>query len=109
MMARRESSDDDDSPSNGTMIRLEVHVLGRSALLPDSNVVRPAPTHFTHELAVDTPFHLDRNPAYGESDRILPAGTRVVVAATRGERCRVVDGRGLAVVVPRSHLHQLPA
>lgn len=84
------------------MLRPEIHVLDRSALVADGNLVRPAPTHFTHELAADTPFRLDREPGGADPDGVLPAGTPVVVAAAHGDRCRVVDGRGLAVDVPRT-------
>jgi len=107
MVQRKGAADDEPSHERAQMLRPEVHVLDRSALVPDRNLVRPAPTHFTHELAVDTPFHLDRSPGHGEPDGVLPAGTAVVVAATHGDRCRVVDGRGLAVEVPQGSVREL--
>jgi hypothetical protein len=97
----------DDAADDGVVLRPEVHALDESAVVPKSNVVRPTPTRFTHELTVDTPFRLDREATGDEPDGILPAGTPVVVAATHGDRCRVVDGRGLAVDVPRDRLRKI--
>jgi hypothetical protein len=93
-----------DAADEGVVLRPEVHALDESALVPESNVIRPTPTRFTHELTVDTPFRLDRTPTGSKPDGILPAGTPVVVTTTHGDRCRVVDGRGLAVDVPRDHV-----
>lgn len=107
-MTEHDASSRDDPPDEGTFLRPEAHVLPRSALVPDENVVRPAPTQFTHELAVDTPFQWDRDPGRIEPDGVLAAGTRVVVAATDGDRSRVVDGRGLAVDVPQANLREIP-
>ena len=96
----------DPQPDEG-VLRPDVHVLDRSALVPDRNVVRPPPTRFTHELVADTPFRLDRDPPGGPPDGVLAAGTPVVVASREGDRCRVVDGRGLAVQVPCAALRAL--
>jgi hypothetical protein len=97
----------DDSADEGVVLRPKVHALDGSALVPDSNVVRPAPTRFTHELTVDTPFRLDREVPGNAPDGTLPVGTPVVVTAMHDDRCRVVDGRGLAVDVPRDHLQEI--
>jgi hypothetical protein len=98
---------EDVGDGEGRVLRPEVHVLDRSAMVPERNIVRPPPEHFTHELAVDEPFHLDRDVRRGEPDGILRAGTRVVVVATAEDRCRVVDGRGLTVDVRRSSLRAI--
>jgi hypothetical protein len=95
-----------DPADEGVVLRPKVHALDQSALVPDSNVVRPAPTRFTHKLTMDTPFRLDRDGT-GEPDGTLPAGTQVVVTATQGDRCRVVDGRGLAVDIPGDRLQEI--
>lgn len=42
------------------MSRMSVASLGYQALIPERNLVRPAPNHFTHELVVDEPYHFDR-------------------------------------------------
>ena len=89
------------------MLRPKSRFLDESALVPQSNVVRPAPTRFTHVLSVNTPFYLDRERTGDEPEGILQAGTPVVVASTHGDRCRVVDGRGLAVDVPWEHLQEI--
>jgi hypothetical protein len=87
--------------------RPEAVVLGEEALLPERNVVRPPPNRFTHQLAVDEPYRLDRPERSAETDGVLPAGTRVVVLVEGPDRCRVVDGRGLYVEVRRDSLREL--
>lgn len=89
------------------ILRPEVFVLGDKALVPESNIVRPAPQRFTHELVVDEPFHFDgpqRGPA---PDGRLPAGTRVAVLAVGDDHCRVADASGLCVDVRRASLREL--
>ena len=89
------------------MLRPEAVVLGDEALVPADNIVRPPPNHFTHELAVDEPYWLDRP---GRRDRqpdgILLAGTPVGLLVEGDDRCRVVDDRGLYVEVRRSSLRE---
>jgi hypothetical protein len=96
----------EDPAAEGVVLRPEVRRLRESALVPESNVVRPAPTTFTHQLTEDTPFYLDGGRPGRSPDGTLTAGTPVVVAGTHGDRYRVVDGRGLAVDVPRDHLEE---
>jgi hypothetical protein len=91
------------------MLRPESRVLGDETLIPEANLVRPPPTRFTHELAVDEPYRLDRPERAAEPDGVLPAGTQVAVLADLGDRCRVVDGSGLSVEVRRASLRELPS
>jgi hypothetical protein len=44
----------------GVMLRPESSVLPNEALVPERNLVRPAPNRFTHELLVDEPYRFDR-------------------------------------------------
>lgn len=105
----RQSGDEPDTDSDaGVMLRPEAFVLADDALIPERNVVRPAPSHFTHELAVDEPFRFDRPERAGEPDGVLPAGTPVVLLVEGPDRCRVVDGKGLYVEVRRASLRKLP-
>ena len=82
-------------------VRPDAVVLPESAMVPDENVIRPAPNRFTHELARPQPFHF--GPAGQEGrppDGELPAGTRVVLLVhDGGPRCRVADARGIYVEV----------
>lgn len=88
--------------------RPEQRVLPESARVPDSNVVVPAPTEFTHELVRDQPYHFTKAQPGTSPDGILPAGTRVaVVHHDGGPSCRVVDGRGLSVDVDSDSLKHL--
>jgi hypothetical protein len=89
------------------MRRPETNVLADEALVPDSNLVRPPPTRFTHELLVDEPYRFDRQRRGREPAGVLPAGTRVVVLVEGEDHCRVVDGRGLYVEVRRASLRRL--
>jgi hypothetical protein len=90
------------------MLRPEARVLADETLVPETNLVRPPPDRFTHELVVDEPYRFDRPGRAGESDGVLPAGTRVAVLVQGRERCRVVDGRGVQVEVRRASLRKLP-
>jgi hypothetical protein len=96
------------APDARAVLRPDVVVLRDEALLPASNVVRPAPARLTHELVVDEPYRLDRAGRGPQPDGVLPAGTRVAVLVAGEDRCRVVDARGLAVDVRRVSLRALP-
>jgi len=93
----------------GMMLRPDATVLGDEALVPASNLVRPAPNRFTDELVVDEPYWFDRAGRACGPDGVLPAGTPVVVLVEGADRCRVVDGNGLYVEVRRASLRKLPA
>jgi hypothetical protein len=80
-------------------LRPKVTVLEEKALVPDANVITPAPNRFTHELVTDEPFRFDRPERSEEPDGVLAAETPVVLLVEASERCRVVDGTGLYVEV----------
>jgi hypothetical protein len=105
---RRPKDESETEPDGGRMLRPEAVVLGDEALVPDQNVVRPAPNRFTHQLLVDEPYRFDRPVPAAEPDGVLPAGTPVVMLVEGPERCRVVDASGLYVEVRRGSLRELP-
>jgi len=100
-----------DGPAGaGGFLRPRFEILGEESLVPDENLIRPAPDRFTHELVRTEPYFYDPPGPAGDvpPDGSLPAGTRVVVLDDRGDRVRVVDGRGLAVEVACDSLRELP-
>jgi hypothetical protein len=68
----------------GVMLRPETSVLPNEALVPERNLVRPAPNRFTHELLVDEPYRFDRPERAGEPDGVLPSGTSAATNSTSG-------------------------
>jgi hypothetical protein len=96
-------------PDRGVMLRPETHVLGEEAIVPDVNVLRPPPNHFTHEVTVDEPYRFDRPKESPEPDGVLRAGTRVLLVVDGPDRCRVADATGIYVEVSRGSLRELSA
>ena len=72
------------------------------AVVPDESLIRPPPNRFTHELTADESYRFDAGAA--EPAGVLAAGTPVVLLVEEDDGCRVVDGRGLYVRVPRASL-----
>lgn len=91
----------------GIMLRPKASVLSDHALVPDTNLIRPPPNRFSHELVDDEPYRFDRAEPAPEHDGVLSAGTPVLLVVDGQERCRVVDGRGLFVEVRRGSLREL--
>lgn len=89
------------------MERPKPTVLPDPALVPEESLVRPAPTRFTHKLAVDQPFHYASSDRTSPADGTLTAGTKVVLVDEDGDVCHVVDGRGLRVTTSRAGLRRL--
>ena len=96
---------DGPEPQEG-FLRPQFEIVGEESLVPEDNLVRPAPQRFTHELVRAEPYFY----AAGEAPAgHLPAGSRVVLMGDDGAgRCRVVDGRGLYVEVACDSLRTLP-
>jgi len=77
-------------------------------MVPDKNIIRPAPNQFTHELTRAQLFYFDGVQQGRTADGELPAGTRVVLLIhDGGPRCRVADARGLYVEVEYDALKQI--
>jgi hypothetical protein len=89
-------------------LRPEAVVLGKDALVPDRNLIVPAPNEFTHELTQPQPFYFTSATQADTPNGQLPAGTRVVLLVHGdGPYCRVVDGQGLYVEVEYAGLKKL--
>jgi hypothetical protein len=91
----------------GEMLRPEFVVVPDEALVPDANIIRPAPNRFTHEVIDDELYHFDRDGATDRPDGVLPAGTPVVVLVEGEELWRVADASGLYIEVHRTNLRAL--
>jgi hypothetical protein len=80
--------------------RPEVSILGEDAIVPEKNLIAPAPNQFTHVVTRSAPFYFDAASTSKRPDGTLDAGTAVVLLVRDGSgHCRVVDGRGLYVMV----------
>ena len=78
------------------------------AIVPDKNLISPAPNQFTHELIRPQPFYFTGAQQAGNPDGQLPAGTRVTLLVYNGgSYCRVVDGQGLYVEIEYNSLRKL--
>jgi hypothetical protein len=90
------------------MNRPPVVVLPDEALVPDRNVIAPAPNTFTHVTVHATPYWFDSADREARPDGELAARARVVLLVDEGDgRCRVVDERGLYVQVSGADLAAL--
>lgn len=88
--------------------RPEAKVLADNALIPESNLISPAPNQFTHELTRTEPFYYSDAQPDRRPDGELEKGTKVVLLVLKDDKyCRVVDGRGLYVEVTCDSLKRL--
>ena len=89
-------------------LRPEAVILPENAVVPDKNIIRPAPNQFTHELTRPQPFYFDGAQQGRPPDGELPAGAKVVLLFhDGGSYCRVADGRGLYVEIEYDSLKAL--
>lgn len=83
-------------------------VLAENAIVPDKNLISPAPNQFTHELKRSQPYYFNQPQQATPPDGKFSAGAKVVLLVyDGGNYCRVADGRGLYVVVRYDSLKQL--
>jgi hypothetical protein len=83
-------------------------VLPENAVVPDRNLIVPAPNTFTHTLTSDQPFSYTTLEGAAVPDGELAKGTSVVLMVYDGGHvCRVVDGRGLYVEIACQSLKPL--
>ena len=89
--------------------RPEVFVLADSSMVPERNLISPAPNQFTHELTRPQVFYLHGAALPGVKPAgELPVGTKVVLMIhDGGDYCRVVDQRGLYVETQYAGLKKL--
>jgi hypothetical protein len=89
----------------GKFLRPKAEVLPNDALVPDKNMISPAPTDFTHELTGPEPYYFSSGAT--KSNGEFPAGTKLRLMDTRGSRCWVADERGLYVEIECAALRKL--
>ncbi len=83
-------------------------VLLENAMVPDKNLIAPAPNQFTHELSRSQPFYFDGAQQAKPPEGEFPAGTKVALLVyDGGSFCRVVDGQGLYVEVEYESLKKI--
>jgi len=89
-------------------IRPTASILPEHALVPQRNLISPAPNQFTHELTRPQPYYFGGFQASEQPDGFLAVGARVVLMGHDGGKlCRVVDARGLYVEVEYESLRRL--
>lgn len=89
-------------------VRPDFIILSEDSIVPDENLIVPPPNQFTHKLTRSEPFYFtgpqQGRPPEGE----LPEGAPVVLLVhDGGSYCRVVDERGLYVVVAYDSLKKI--
>ena len=89
-------------------VRPEATVLGEGAIVPDKNLIIPAPNQFTHEMVKARPYYFDGAQQGAAPNGEFPAGTKVVLLVyDGGSYCRVADGQGLYVEIEYDGLKKL--
>lgn len=88
--------------------RPKAEVLEDKALVPEKNIILPAPNQFTHETIDVVPFFYQDAQKNKNPDGQFPPGTPVVLLVhDKGDYCRVADGQGLYVEVKYKSLKKL--
>ncbi len=89
-------------------LRPPVTVLAENALVPDKNLISPAPNHFTHEVIRKQPYYYDAFLPAKPPEGYFEQGVKVVLLVhDGGPFCRVADARGLYVEVEIVGLRKL--
>ena len=78
-------------------VRPEAIVLDEQAIVPDRNLISPAPNQFTHQVKRDQPYYFDDAAHGGPPAGQLSADAAVLLVHRRGNACWVIDSRGLFV------------
>jgi hypothetical protein len=104
---RAKARDQESGAKPEGFLRPKAVVLPTTALVPQANLIKPAPNQFTHELTRSQPYYFDRSDPKAPDGEFRP-GTKVVLLVDDGsEYCRVCDAQGLYVTVPRDSLKRL--
>lgn len=85
----------------------EASVLDENAIIPDENLMSPAPTKFTHELKRSQPYYYSQTKKSKKPAGKFSAGTKVLLVSKDGNRCRVADEQGLLVEIDCDSLKKL--
>ena len=89
-------------------LRPQATVLDDKSLIPEKNIISPAPNQFTHEVVRSAPYYFtEARSKTKPAGKLLP-GTKVVMLVNNGHGwCRVADGQGLYVEVECRSLRKL--
>jgi hypothetical protein len=85
----------------------EASILDESAIVPDENLISPAPNQFTHELKRSQPYFFSETGKDKHPDGEFSAGTKVLLVRKVGDHCRVADQQGLYVEIDCDSLKEL--
>ncbi len=89
-------------------VRPKASVLPDKAVIPDENLISPAPNQFTHQLKRQEPYYFGHARQGRPPDGELPSGAQVALLVYNGGKyCRVVDGQGLYVEIEYDSLEKL--
>ena len=89
-------------------LRPEATVLPEGAVVPERNLIRPAPNQFTHAVKRSQPYYYGDPQPGTLPDGHFAAGTKVVLLVDDGgPNCRVADGQGLYVAIECAGLRRL--
>jgi hypothetical protein len=92
----------------GYFLRPDAVVLSENAMVPDRNIISPAPNQFTHELTRPQPFYFDGAQQGAPPNGEFRGGTKVVLLVYNGGKyCRVADKQGLYVEIEYDSLKKL--
>ena len=76
----------------------QAQVVDETAVVPDANLIKPAPNQFTHQLSREEPYFYQGAQRGRPPDGTFSSGTKVVLMVyDGGAYCRVADSRGLYV------------
>ena len=85
----------------------EASILDESAIVPDKNLIAPAPNQFSHELKRAQPYFFSEAGKSKQPDGEFAAGTKVLLVGKEGDHCRVADEQGLYVEIECDSLKKL--
>ena len=88
-------------------VRPEASILDESAIIPQENLISPAPAHFTHELKHSEPYYFSGVQRGKQPSGEFSAGTKVLLLKKDGNHCRVADEQGLVVEIDCDSLKEL--
>ena len=89
-------------------VRPKAEVLDERAIVPEKNLISPAPNQFTHKVSRSQKYYFAEAREGGPPDGHFQAGTKVVLLVHHGgKHCRVADGRGLYVEIEYNSLKEL--
>lgn len=94
--------------SRAGFLRPEALVLAEGAVVPEKNILAPAPNQFSHRLAQDEPFYFHGADQQDSPSGMLAKDTRVMLLCyDGGKHCWIADEHGLYVQVSYGSLKKL--